>query len=392
MKVVFYSNFLNHHQLPFCEKMVELTGGQFFFIANAPIPTDRLDFGYHDMNKAFPFVIPTYDCKENFNKAKRLILDSDIAIIGGLPTLTISKRVRQNKLTFFVNERIYKEGINSIAGIRSLVSAWLHTRGYQNKQTYMLCASAYTAADYSVVRAYKGKTYKWGYFPNVKHQNIDEIFKKKRSKNRISLLWAGRLIPWKHPEIAIKLAKRLSQENYEFDLDIIGNGEQGAILGKKIQEMKLNDCVHLRGAMSPECVREYMEKADIFLFTSDFNEGWGAVLNESMNSLCTVVASHAIGSVPFLVKDEVNGLIYENGNFEHLHHKVKRAIDNVDLRERLGQSAYNTMIMLWNPEIAAERFVCLAKEISNKTDSVCYQEGPCSKAEILANQWYKIEQ
>lgn len=46
-------------------------------------------------------------------------------------------------------------------------------------------------------------------------------------------------------------------------------------------------------------VRSYMEKADIYLFTSDFNEGWGAVLNESMNSGCAVVASHAIGSVPF---------------------------------------------------------------------------------------------
>jgi glycosyltransferase involved in cell wall biosynthesis len=61
--------------------------------------------------------------------------------------------------------------------------------------------------------------------------------------------------------------------------------------------------------MAPEAVRDHMEAADIFLFTSDFNEGWGAVLNESMNSACAVVASHAIGSVPFLLKDGENGFI-----------------------------------------------------------------------------------
>ena len=34
-----------------------------------------------------------------------------------------------------------------------------------------------------------------------------------------------------------------------------------------------------------------MEKADIFLFTSDRREGWGAVANEAMNSACALVVS-----------------------------------------------------------------------------------------------------
>lgn len=54
-------------------------------------------------------------------------------------------------------------------------------------------------------------------------------------------------------------------------------------------------------------VREHMEDADIFLFTSDYNGGRGAVLNESMNSGCMVAASHAIGSVPFLLEDGKRG-------------------------------------------------------------------------------------
>jgi hypothetical protein len=36
--------------------------------------------------------------------------------------------------------------------------------------------------------------------------------------------------------------------------------------------------------MPPEEVRVHMEQSNIYLFTSDFGEGWGAVLNEAMNS------------------------------------------------------------------------------------------------------------
>lgn len=46
-------------------------------------------------------------------------------------------------------------------------------------------------------------------------------------------------------------------------------------LQQMIREMDLSDCVKMLGAMSPAQVREHMERADIFLFTSDRNEGWG---------------------------------------------------------------------------------------------------------------------
>ena len=104
-------------------------------------------------------------------------------------------------------------------------------------------------------------------------------------------------------------------------LPLVGGMAYGALwLWRKYQPAML-------GAMPPEEVRRHMEKADIYLFTSDFNEGWGAVLNESMNSGCAVVASHAIGSVPFLIKNGENGLIYENGNQLDLEKQVLRLLE-----------------------------------------------------------------
>ncbi|NLX74757.1 MAG: glycosyltransferase family 4 protein [Synergistaceae bacterium] len=93
-------------------------------------------------------------------------------------------------------------------------------------------------------------------------------------------------------------------------------------------------------------VREEMEKANIFLFTSDRQEGWGAVLNESMKSGCAVVGSKTIGSVPFLINHEENGLIYSNDDIEDLYFNVEKLLKNEELRKKYGNNALLTTTTL----------------------------------------------
>ena len=72
MRVALFSNFLNHHQLPFCEEMWKLTNGNFTFVATEEIPQERLQMGYADMNRAFPFVLRTYESVRAEEEATRL--------------------------------------------------------------------------------------------------------------------------------------------------------------------------------------------------------------------------------------------------------------------------------------------------------------------------------
>ena len=132
-----------------------------------------------------------------------------------------------------------------------------------------------------------------------------------------------------------------------------------------------------------------MEKSEIYLFTSDRQEGWGAVLNESMNSACAVVANSAIGSVPFMIKDQHNGFIYKSGNVDDLYKKVKCLIDNPDKVKKAGLAAYNTCVNEWNAENAAKRFYALAKAVLHGEENPdIFADGVCSKAEILKDGWY----
>ena len=171
---------------------------------------------------------------------------------------------------------------------------------------------------------------------------------------------------------------------------MVGTGEMENTLKSMADSMNLNDYVTFTGPVQSDKVRGFMERAGIFLFTSDRQEGWGAVLNESMNSGCAVVASHAIGSVPFLMKNKANGLIYPSGKIEKMFEKVKYLLDNTDEQKRMGEAAYKTIVEEWNAEIAATRIIELSHKILNGEEYPdLYESGPCSKAEIVDDEWFE---
>lgn len=250
---------------------------------------------------------------------------------------------------------------------------------------YLLCASAYTAYDMQLFGAYPQKKYKWGYFPKVKKYDIERLIENKRKNGKIVILWAGRFLKWKHPEVAIKVAKLLKQHGYKFKLILIGDGELKENLVTYVNQNQLQDVIDFTGFMNPDEVRKHMEKADIFLFTSDYNEGWGAVLNEAMNSGCAVVASHAIGSVPFLIKHKINGMIYKNGDTEELLNMVMQLSDNDKMRENLGRQAYSTLVEEWNAENATNNFLQLTQAILSG-EEIEISCGPCSIAKTVSQR------
>lgn len=385
MKVVFCSNFLNHHQLPFCKAFLA-QGVEFHFIATTPIPQERLDLGYADMNRLYDFVVRTYESNDEANRAQMLVDEADIVILGSAPYQLVKKRLANKKITFFYSERIYKQ---KPAFYRRPVHAVRYLLRYtRHPKAYLLGASAYAAKDFAEALAFWGKSYKFGYFPEVQPYDLEELLAKKQNQ-KTKILWAGRFLKWKHGDAAILLAEQLKSEGYDFQLDIIGGGEEESKLQTLIREKGLSDCVHMLGSMSPENVRAHMEQANIYLFTSDFNEGWGAVLNESMNSGCAVVASHAIGAVPFLIRNGENGLIYENGSLDSLYRNVKLLLEDPELRREMGKKAYETLATLWNPETAAARVIRLAAELDKGGKESPFGDGPCSKAAIIKEDWFR---
>ena len=372
MKIVFVSNYYNHHQSALSQAFYKYTQGEYRFIQTVPMEEERIKMGW---GENLPnFVIESYKDKETFQKCKELVFNADVVIVGGCHEVEklVHRRIKANKLTFRYSERIYKNWKNRLTiPLRFIKYHWANS-----KNTYLLCASAYAAKDYALTGNFIGKAYKWGYFPAVKkYENIEKLI---ADKTPVSILWVARLIEWKHPELPIKIAKSLKESGYKFQLSLIGNGELESKIRELIKSEGVEDCVTMLGAMKPEEVRKHMEQSEIFLFTSDFNEGWGAVLNESMNSACAVVASHAIGAVPFLINDGENGFIYKNGDEDDLFNKVKFLLDNPEKRKEMSLNAYKTMTEIWNAENAVKNFMCTIINFEHETNQLEISNEPMS--------------
>lgn len=379
MKMVFASNYYNHHQSALCAELACRTE-DFRFVATGEMRQERRALGYG--MDAPDFVL--YAHRDDRTKAQQVISRADAVIAGSAPEELIAQRIRQGKLVYRYCERLLKKNPGLIGWVKRFIS--LRRRNPKGKPVYLLCAGGYVAADFEKFGLFKGRAYKWGYFPEtVKYPSVPSLMAKKR-KNEI--LWAGRLIDWKHPEQAIAVAKGLKAAGCEFTLNIIGSGELEDTLQQKIQTEGLTDCVKLLGSMKPDAVRTYMERASIFLATSDRQEGWGAVVNEAMNSGCAVVASHAIGSVPYLIENEKNGLVYRSGDIEMLLRQVQSLLADSEKSAAMGACAYETIVSQWNAEVAAQRLCRLTEAIlSGDGQPQLYESGPCSRAPILSDDW-----
>ena len=371
MKIVFLSNFYNHHQAYISRKLHELTNGNYKFICATALENSRKELGYPEFDDEFVIL---FDGKDQ--TIQSIIDSADVVICGSAPEAWIKNRKKQKKLIFRYSERPLKNGL----------SWWkypyrfykFHKKNPPKVPIYMLCASAYTSVDYAKFGLFKGKCFKWGYFPECnQYENIKALISGK-IKNEI--LWCGRFLDWKHPCDVLEIAKKLKADGKYFHITMIGIGEMEAELKEMESRYELSEYITFLGSVSTQKVREYMEKASIYLFTSDRKEGWGAVLNEAMNSACAVVASDAAGSTPYLVKSGENGIVYPSGDIEALYKAVAQLLDSAEMQSELGIKAYETIINEWNADNAAVRFVCLAEKIiSGEKKLDLYSTGPCSE-------------
>lgn len=377
MTITFLTNLVNHHQINVADELFKHYGHDYTYVAFEPLPDWLKKGGYQEFERSY--VLKAYESIKNKETAERLAYESDIVIIGSAPEYLVKKRLKENKITFHYSERWFKHVSYRLLSPRYWYYLYNHHTRYRNKRSYMLCASAFTASDVRKVWAYPNKCFKWGYFTKIEKFDIKKNILDKRGKNRI--MWCARFLNWKHPELVVNLAERLKQDNYVFAIDMFGSGVEFDRIKKMIEEKKLTDVINLRGNLPNEEILHEFRSHNIFLFTSDRNEGWGAVLNEAMSNGCTVVASHKIGSVPFLIKDGINGFVFKSENKNSLYDKVTYLLNNAEYCEKMAEEAYNTMVYEWSPSNAAAHLINLFDVIvNNQLTNYKITEGPCSWA------------
>ena len=81
MKVTFVSNYINHHQIPFCEAMYARLGEEFVFIQTEPMEEERVKMGWAVDAASIPYVKLFYEADA---ECKALISGCDLLLAGWL--------------------------------------------------------------------------------------------------------------------------------------------------------------------------------------------------------------------------------------------------------------------------------------------------------------------
>lgn len=377
MKVTFFINYLNHHQVLVADEMHRLLGDDFRFVATFPRNPCELKGGIDYSTR--PYCLLAAENHEHNELAHKLNLSSDVCVFGAGNLEWERERASTNKLSFEISERWFKRGWINVFSPRLLKWWWLYQTKLCCKSFYKLCASGFTASDCNRLLTFRNRCYRWGYFTSVPDIKDEKYFEASKGVSKIKILWVARFLSLKHPELPLLMAKRLKEKGKIFELDYYGSGPKEEKTRQLAHDLGLDNVVTFHGAVPNDKVYDVMLNADVFLFTSDSNEGWGAVANESMANACVLVASDAIGSTPYLIKDGCNGLVFRSKDVESLTEKVEWLLDNPAEIRRLKRNAYNTMKELWNPSNAAISLLRLLDDLQNGRE-LTIKEGPCSKA------------
>lgn len=388
-KLVFFNNSLNHHQVHVADELYKLLGEEYSYVTT--VSKDRCGkkggVDYSDR----PYCILAGDSKTSFEKAMKLAKTADVCVFGAESLSYAIERAQKNPkgLSFELSERWLKRGWLNIFSPR-LIRWWVaYQRYFRNANFYKLNASAFAAKDHEKLMTYQGKCFKWGYFTSVPLEPTEDPDKNQNLPVR--MMWCSRFLKLKHPELPLMMCAKLKDRGYCFELDYYGDDRNAAKwelvyhkseLEKLLNENNLMDKIHLYGSISNELVLKAMREHDVFLFTSDNLEGWGVVANESMSQGCVLVASDAIGSSPFLIKDGYNGFQFKSCDVDSLTEKVEWLLNHRSELRQMKTNAQKIMHDIWSPRRAAENLLLLIDDLQNGRNCSII-EGPGSVAELI---------
>jgi glycosyltransferase involved in cell wall biosynthesis len=164
-----------------------------------------------------------------------------------------------------------------------------------------------------------------------------ERVKETSDGRKLNIIFAGRLVPLKRPEVFLKLASKLLADvpHQSLNFQVVGDGPIKEPMMILAEELRLSpDNVEFLGEVSD--MENIYQRADILVLTSE-HEGTPNVILEAMSHGVAVVATR-VGGVPDIVPSEC-GILVEPDDLNGLFDSVSSLIFDDDLRERTGSNA-----------------------------------------------------
>lgn len=194
----------------------------------------------------------------------------------------------------------------------------------------------------------------------------------KNDVETVTLLWVGRLRSDKGTHTAIKALGRIVHDYglTNVELLIAGSGEPDyeTFLQYLVRKQRLRDHVRFLGQLDKSELPALYQQADLFLFTSVWQEPFGRVLIEAMAAGTAVIGSKVGGAAEILIENE-NSLTYEPNDDQELAAQIVRLMRLPELRQQLAQRGTEVALEQFDIQRMVQEIESYVERVIKRTDT-----------------------
>lgn len=138
----------------------------------------------------------------------------------------------------------------------------------------------------------------------------------------------------------LRAFREVLMELPEATLTLVGGGSLHSALVEMSKEMGLKN-VTFTGKVDNKDIYQYLDKADVMLSSPNIDNMPVSIL-EAMNAGLLVISSN-VGGVPYMVKSNGTGLLFESDNHKELAKKMLWAVENQAAARTIVAQAHNAV-------------------------------------------------
>jgi glycosyltransferase involved in cell wall biosynthesis len=176
-------------------------------------------------------------------------------------------------------------------------------------------------------------------FRPSKQQRIRKRLELKLVDTDRVILFLSLISKQKGADIAIKALRELCISDRNIKLILVGDGEYLEGAKRLAKELGILEKVIFAGFIPNEQTSLFYNAVDIFIFPTLRLETFGIVIAEAMACGKPVIASN-IGSIPDVIDDGINGILFPPGDYQELASQIKRLLNDQNYSKMLSENAY----------------------------------------------------
>ena len=183
-------------------------------------------------------------------------------------------------------------------------------------------------------------------------------------RKKIKILSSGVFFPYRNYETQVALIKKMLENGYEVELNIIGSTALNTQYSEKIlnliKQENLSEFIHIHGQVSQKEYIKLHEESDLFVFIN-IDQSWGLAVFEAMSAGLPVIVSNSVGATEIL--DNGNNAIFVNPTCVSEIFSNIQKLENPEIYQKVSMSALNYVNNLsWDNTYSKKLLVMIKKD------------------------------